>query len=75
MECVYCGGDIEEKLVTYTGNTGDCVIVIKNLIGKKCKQCGDESYGYAETGLIDTIVEKISAVPLELAVTDANKWK
>lgn len=66
---------MQETTTTHTGKTKDCVIIIKNIKCKKCSQCGDETYSENEVGLISQVAKKIREIPLELAVTDADKWK
>ena len=75
MDCVQCNGEMEDSLTTYTGKTTDCVVVIKNIECNKCDQCGAETYNQPEAELISQIVKEIRKIPLELAVTDAKKWK
>jgi len=75
MECEFCGGNTREQLTTYTGKTKTAVIVVKNIKTHKCSQCGEEFYEEAEAELISQIIQKIKDIPLELAVTDANKWE
>jgi len=75
MECEYCCGDTKKTIVTYTGQVENCVFVIKNILAEKCEQCGEEFYDEDETELICKIANTVSEIPLELAVTDAKKWK
>ncbi len=75
MECNYCGAETERAITTHTGKMDDCVIIIKNVECNKCVQCGSESYNEPEADLIFEISKKMTEIPLELAVTDAKKWK
>ena len=75
MNCDYCDGEMKKTMTTYTGKANDCVIVIENIACNKCEQCGSETYDEAEAELISQIVKEIRKIPLELAVTDAKKWK
>jgi YgiT-type zinc finger domain-containing protein len=44
MNCIYCKGEEEYGFSTFTANIGNCVIVIKNVPSRICKQCGEVTY-------------------------------
>jgi len=75
MECEFCGGNMREEIVTYTGKAKSAVIVVKNIKAYECSQCGEEMYEESEAELISKIAEKITECQFELAIADANKWR
>ena len=75
MECEFCGGNMREEIVTYTGKAKTTVIVIKNVKAYKCSQCGAEMYDDSEVALMGKVSKKIKDDPFELVMTDADKWR
>ncbi|GMO54013.1 MAG: hypothetical protein Ta2G_12760 [Termitinemataceae bacterium] len=55
MKCGICKATTEEKLVTYTEDVNDAVIIIRNVPGSVCTECGNVWY----TGTVITHLEKI----------------
>ena len=59
--CPLCGGDCTSGSTTFTADTGDLVLVIRETPATVCAQCG-------ESWLDDAIVERIEAM-----VSDARR--
>ena len=59
MKCFACKNGIMEKGVsTYTAQTSNCVIIIKNVPCMKCLQCGEVLYQTDILKKIEEIVKK-----------------
>ena len=55
MTCFFCKGDMIDGLTTYTLDSGNCVIVIRNVPCIECDQCGEIVY-------IGTVVKQIEKI-------------
>ncbi len=44
MSCVFCGGKIISKKVTFIYEDGDQFFVIRNVPAEVCTQCGERTY-------------------------------
>ncbi len=74
MKCIYCKGELENKLTNYIADLGDCVIVIRNVPTQVCTQCGEKSYSYRVSVRIQEIVNQIKGLIsgiAEVSYTDA----
>ncbi len=44
MNCVFCGGGIEQKRVTFSYEDGERFILVKNVPAEVCCRCGEKTY-------------------------------
>ena len=44
MRCVFCGGDVVEKNVTFVYENGDQLLVIRDVPAEVCSTCGEKTY-------------------------------
>jgi HTH-type transcriptional regulator / antitoxin MqsA len=44
MKCVFCGGRVEEKLVTFSYEENDKFLFVENVPAKVCTKCGEKMY-------------------------------
>jgi YgiT-type zinc finger domain-containing protein len=42
--CVFCGGEVEGRSVTFTYHEGDKCLLVENVPAEVCRQCGEETY-------------------------------
>ena len=42
MQCAFCQGDLQEKLITYPTKYEDRVVIIENVPAQVCTQCGEQ---------------------------------
>jgi len=69
MTCFMCKGTVQDGFSTFTADTGDCVVVIKNVPSRICGQCGETSYNDEVACQLEQIVKKItSSASAEVAV-------
>ena len=73
-ECMYCKGDLEERLVARVQEYQGQWYLIENLPALVCGQCGETFYTpQAHDRVVDLITGKFSPVRTEiLAVLDAS---
>jgi HTH-type transcriptional regulator/antitoxin MqsA len=43
-KCVFCGGDVEKKLVTFTQDDGEKYLIVEHVPAEVCNRCGEKSY-------------------------------
>lgn len=55
MNCIVCKGNLENKIVKFTADLGNCVLIIKDVPAHVCSQCGEISYS-------DDVFEKIEKI-------------
>ena len=55
MQCAFCQGDLQEKLITYPTKYEDRVVIIENVPAQVCTQCG-------ETVLRPDVAEKLQKI-------------
>lgn len=44
MKCVYCGGKIEARKVTFIGDEDGDYFFVENVPAEVCTQCGEKTY-------------------------------
>lgn len=44
MNCVFCGGKVEEKDVTFIYEESDKYIIVENVPAEVCTKCGEKTY-------------------------------
>ena len=44
MKCVFCGGMLEEKVVTFTYEEGDKYLFVEHVPALVCSKCGERIY-------------------------------
>jgi HTH-type transcriptional regulator / antitoxin MqsA len=42
--CVFCGGQVESKAVTFSYQQDEHVILVKNVPAEVCSRCGEKTY-------------------------------
>lgn len=59
MKCLYCKGNLEEKLTNYIADLGDSIIVVRNVPTQVCEQCGEKSYSYHVSVRLQEIINQV----------------
>ena len=44
MKCVFCGGKVEERMVTFSYEENDKYLLVENVPAKVCLKCGEKTY-------------------------------
>lgn len=44
MKCVFCGGDVEKRVVTFIYDENDDYFFIENVPAEVCARCGEKTY-------------------------------
>jgi len=44
MKCVFCGGRVEKKMITFTYEEDDKYLIVENVPAEVCTKCGEKMY-------------------------------
>lgn len=44
MKCVFCGGKVERKLVTFSYEDEDKYLLVEHVPAEVCEKCGEKTY-------------------------------
>lgn len=44
MRCTFCGGNVEERKVTFSYETPDKFLLVENVPAGVCTKCGERTY-------------------------------
>lgn len=44
MKCVFCGGSVEERKVTFSYEEDDKYLLVENVPAAVCTKCGEKTY-------------------------------
>jgi len=44
MKCVFCGGKVENKKVSFVYDDGDKYLLVENVPAEVCTKCGEKIY-------------------------------
>ena len=44
MECVFCGGNVEKREVTFTYEEDDKYLIVEHVPAEVCTKCGEKMY-------------------------------
>ena len=70
MTCFRCKGDTENTLKTHAAALEKCVIIIKNVPGQTCKQCGEVYFADDVMQKMEDIKDRLETVVREVAIVD-----
>lgn len=70
MNCFMCKGRMEDKKVNHIVDLGNCIIIIKNVPGLVCKQCGEVYFENEIVKNIEAIAKGLRKVITEIAVVN-----
>ena len=70
MTCFFCKGETEQKLKTHAVTLEKCVIIIKNVPARICKQCGEVYFADEVMQKLEAITNRLENVIREVAIVD-----
>lgn len=71
MNCFFCKGQLEDKVTKFIVDLGPCVVIVKNVPGQVCQQCGETSYSNEVAEQLEKIVEAVKhSMMSEVAIID-----
>ena len=70
MKCFVCRGHLEDKKTTFMAETGNSIIIVKNVPSQVCRQCGEVSYNNEVADCLDKIINKMREALTEIAVVN-----
>ena len=70
--CVFCGGDIQEKIVTVVKEHKGEVLIVEHVPAGVCTQCGEREYEAEVAAKLERILKDHKAVQKEKLVPVAD---
>lgn len=71
MNCFFCKGQTVEQMTKFIVDLGQCVVIVKNVPGQVCQQCGETSYSNEVAKHLEKIVEAVKqSIMSEVAIID-----
>jgi HTH-type transcriptional regulator/antitoxin MqsA len=58
MKCIFCGGRVENRNVTFIYDQDGYFIFIENVPAEVCRQCGEKTYSPEVTDELVRLVKK-----------------
>jgi len=59
MKCLYCGGEMERSLSTYTVDRKGYHLFIKEIPAYVCTRCGEKYFDEEEVEAIQKLIQKV----------------
>ncbi len=63
--CIFCGGDIKDKVVTVVKERQGKVIIIENVPAGVCAQCGEKEFNSEVAQKLQEILEQPKSVKIK----------
>lgn len=71
MRCFYCKGETAQTTTKFIVDLGECVVIVKNVPGQVCRQCGETSFSNEVARELEKIVEAVKrSIMREVAIVD-----
>lgn len=71
MRCLSCKtGTVTEATTTYFSQIKNCYVIIENVPGMKCEQCGEEFFSTSILEYIDGILERLEKIASKIFIID-----
>lgn len=71
MRCLSCKtGTVTEATTTYFSQIKNCYVIIENVPGMKCEQCGEEFFSTSILEHIDGILERLGKIASKIFIID-----
>ena len=71
MKCFYCKGETMETTTKFIVDLGRCVVIVKNVPARVCRQCGETSYSNEVSQQLEKIVEAVKrGIMSEVAIVE-----
>ena len=72
--CMYCKcKTTSPSSTTHVVNYKNCIIIIKNVPGEECEQCGEKYYSNEVAKQLETLVNTAKQLMQEIAIIDYSK--
>ncbi len=74
MKCFYCKGETKETTTKFIVDLGRCVVIVKNVPARVCRQCGEASYSNEVAQQLEKIVEAVKhSIMSEVAIVEYSR--
>ena len=74
MNCFYCKGRTVETTTKFIVDLGNCVVIVKNVPARVCRQCGEESFSDEVAKQLERIVDVIKGSMMsEVAIIEYSR--
>lgn len=70
--CVFCGGEIQEKIVTVVKECQGEVLIIESVPAGVCIQCGEKEYSAEVAAKLEKILKEQKGIEKKVLVPVAN---
>ena len=68
--CLFCKGDLENKLTTFMLDLDRCILIVKNVPSQVCTQCGEVSYSTDVVMQLTRIADEVRKTMSEITVVN-----
>lgn len=73
MECFFCKGHTEKKLVNYLLDLNNTIIIIKNVPANVCATCGERYFDDDVMQNLEKIIDELRAITTEMSIVNYNE--
>lgn len=74
MKCFYCKGNTVETTTKFIVDLGQCVVIVKNVPARVCRQCGETSYSNEVAQQLEKIVSAVKqSIISEVAIIEYSQ--
>ncbi len=74
MNCFYCKGQTVEALTKFVVDLGQCVLIVKDVPARVCRQCGEASYSSEVAQQLERIAAEVrGGIMSEVAIVEYSK--
>ncbi len=71
MNCFFCKGSTVDSTAKFIVDLGNCVVIVKNVPARICRQCGEESYSDEVVQRLEKIVASVrNSLMSEVAIIE-----
>ncbi len=71
MNCFFCKGSTVDSTAKFIVDLGSCVVIVKNVPPRICRQCGEESYSDEVAQRLEKIVASVrNSLMSEVAIIE-----
>lgn len=61
MECLYCGGQMERSVSSYTVDRQGYHLFLREIPAYICSQCGEKHFGDAEVEAVQAMIRSVES--------------
>lgn len=73
MKCARCGGAARQGVTTSVTDSGDCLIIIRNVPCYKCEECGEAVYTADVVQRLEALIAAAKTLAQEISIIDYTK--